>query len=114
MGGEGGGAPQAEVADEAWPLSAQLEQLQQLYGTRTVLLSTDDHTGEVLRTLQQEKGFNWVFLEYPRAQFRKRAWMVRRVTPLRPQADPSCSQTAQRSNLGRAQHACGMRRCGMV
>ena len=60
-------------------LTAQLEQLQQLYGTRTVLLSTDDHTGEVLRMLRQEKGFNWLYLDYPRAQFRKRAWMVRRV-----------------------------------
>ena len=70
--------PQADVADVA-ALPAQLEQLQQLYGTRTVLLSTDDHTGEVLRTLQQEKGFNWIYLNYPRAQFRKRAWMVRRV-----------------------------------
>ena len=85
--------PQTCVADVA-ALTAQLEQLQQLYGTRTVLLSTDDHTGEVLRTLQREKGFNWIYLDYPRAQFRKRAWMVRRVAPLLPQADPPCAMLA--------------------
>ena len=92
--------PQADVADVA-ALPAQLEQLQQLYGTRTVLLSTDDHTGEVLRTLQQEKGFNWVYLDYPRAQFRKRSWMVRRVAPLFPRADPPCWHITHLRSLGR-------------
>ena len=53
----------------------QLETLQQLYGVRTVLLATDDHTGAIVRSLQQEKGFNWIYLDYPRTQFRKRAWM---------------------------------------
>ena len=35
------------------------------YGVRTVLLSTDDHTGGVLKGLQREKGFNWVCLAHP-------------------------------------------------
>ena len=40
-----------------------------------MLLATDDHTGTIVRGLQREKGFNWLYLDYPRTQFRKRAWM---------------------------------------
>ncbi|EOD08229.1 hypothetical protein EMIHUDRAFT_453202 [Emiliania huxleyi CCMP1516] len=53
----------------------QLQTLRAKYGVRTVLLATDDHTGEVVRALQGERDFNWVYLDYPRQQFRKRAWM---------------------------------------
>ena len=53
----------------------QLQRLQQLYGVKTVLLATDDADGVVTGRLPQEKGFNWVFLEYPRKQFKKRGWM---------------------------------------
>ena len=42
---------------------------------RTVLLATDDHSGSVVRGLAAERGFNWLYLDYPREQFRKRAWM---------------------------------------
>ena len=52
-----------------------LQQLQRAYGVRTVLLSTDDPTGEVVRQARLEAGFNWLYLDYPRGQFRKRAWM---------------------------------------
>jgi hypothetical protein len=53
----------------------QLAQLQRLYGMRTVLVATDDPTGEVVSALHKETEFNFVFLDYPREQFRKRAWM---------------------------------------
>ena len=102
----------------------QLRTLQAAYGVRTVLLATDDHTGELVRGLAAEKAFNWLCshagartstavhvsrapalsclahrptppsershgplawhshgplawtdLDYPRKQFRKRAWM---------------------------------------
>ena len=38
----------------------QLQALRAKYGVRTVLLATDDHTGEVVRALQGERDFNWV------------------------------------------------------
>ena len=38
----------------------QLQTLRAKYGVRTVLLATDDHTGEVVRALQGERDFNWV------------------------------------------------------
>ena len=53
----------------------QLLALQRAYGVRTVLLATDDHTGAVVRELARERGFNWLYLDYPREQYRKRAWM---------------------------------------
>ena len=53
----------------------QLLTLQQLYGVRTVLLATDDPSGEIVKALKAERRFNWLYLEYPREQFRKRAWM---------------------------------------
>ena len=56
-----------------WSRWGQL--LQQLYGVRTVLLATDDHSGEVVRRLQSETQLNWLYLDYDRQQFRKRAWM---------------------------------------
>ena len=60
----------------AWPVyRAALAELQQAYGVRTVLLATDDHTGTVVRAMREEKSFNWLYLDYPREQFRKRAWM---------------------------------------
>ena len=42
---------------------------------RTVVLATDDHTGTVVKGLARETSLNWLYLEYPREQFRKRAWM---------------------------------------
>ena len=53
----------------------QLRELQRLYGVRTVLLATDDADGVVTERLPSEKGFNWVYLHYPRKQFKKRGWM---------------------------------------
>ena len=53
----------------------QLKQLQRLYGVRTVLLATDDADGVVTGRLAHEKDFNWVYLAYPRGQFKKRGWM---------------------------------------
>ncbi|KAL1522345.1 hypothetical protein AB1Y20_017337 [Prymnesium parvum] len=53
----------------------QLETLQRLYNVRTVILATDDHTGTIIRGLANELSFNWLYLEYPRSQFQKRAWM---------------------------------------
>ena len=53
----------------------QLKTLQKLYGVRTVLLATDDADGTVVGRLPQAKGFNWAFMSYPRAQFKKRGWM---------------------------------------
>ena len=53
----------------------QLDELQRRYGARTVLLSTDDHTGAVVRALMAEPRYNFLYLDYPRGQFRKRAWM---------------------------------------
>jgi hypothetical protein len=52
-----------------------LEELQSLYGVRTVLLATDDADGVVTGRLVTEKGFNWAYLDYPRKQFKKRGWM---------------------------------------
>lgn len=40
-----------------------------------VYLATDDADGKVTGRLAQEKGFNWVYLSYPRQQFKKRGWM---------------------------------------
>jgi len=54
---------------------AALLKLRRLYGVRTVVLASDDHTGEVVRRLQKEVDYNWLYLDYPRDQFRKRAWM---------------------------------------
>ena len=60
----------------AWGVYRQaLERLQKEYGVRTVLLATDDHTGELLRGLASDTQFNWVYLDYPRGQFKKRDWM---------------------------------------
>lgn len=60
----------------SWKVYRQaLAQLQQLYGVRTVVLASDDHTGRVVRSLAADKAFNWVYLDYPRDQFRKTAWM---------------------------------------
>ena len=53
----------------------QLLTLQSMYGVRTVLLATDDHTGRILRSISAEKRFNWIYLDYPRSQFKKKAWM---------------------------------------
>jgi len=49
--------------------------LHEKYGVRTVLLATDDHTGRVLTALRRDTQLNFVYLDYPRGQFRKRAWM---------------------------------------
>jgi hypothetical protein len=53
----------------------QLRKLQKMYGVRTVLLATDDADGKVVGRLRDEKDFNWVFLDFPRSQFKKRGWM---------------------------------------
>ena len=53
----------------------QLATLQRLYGVRTVIVVTDDHTGAVTGALPRDRDFNWVYLDYPRGQFRKSAWM---------------------------------------
>ena len=53
----------------------QLLTLQSMYGVRTVMLATDDHTGRILRSIAAEKRFNWIYLDYPRSQFKKKAWM---------------------------------------
>jgi hypothetical protein len=52
-----------------------LQSLQRLYGARTVIVVTDDHSGSLLRGLQHDTDFNWVYLDYPRTQFKKGAWM---------------------------------------
>jgi len=54
---------------------AQLKKLQQRYGVRTVLLATDDADGSLKRRLDDEKEFNWVYMDFPRKQFKKRGWM---------------------------------------
>jgi len=60
----------------SWSLyRSTLRKLQQRYGVRTVLLATDDALGEVLRGLETDKEFNWVYLDYPRRQFKKNGWM---------------------------------------
>ena len=41
----------------------------------TVLLATDDADGAVIPGLRDERAFNWVYLDFPRAQFKKRGWM---------------------------------------
>ena len=53
----------------------QLRELKRRYGVRTVFLATDDADGKVTGRLPDEKEFNWAFLSYPRAQFKKRGWM---------------------------------------
>lgn len=54
---------------------AELRRLQVEYGVRTVLIATDDADGSVLREMREEKELNFVFLDFPRAQFVKRGWM---------------------------------------
>jgi len=53
----------------------ELRVMQRKYGMRTVLLATDNADGTVLKQLQAAKEFNWVYLDFPRAQFRKKGWM---------------------------------------
>lgn len=60
----------------AWSVYlGELRRLQRDYNVRTVLVATDDATGGVLNELPRERGFNWVWLDYPRAQFAKRGWI---------------------------------------
>jgi len=54
---------------------AELRKMQQKYGVRTVLLATDNADGKVLRALKDLTDFNWVYFDYPRAQFKKKGWM---------------------------------------
>lgn len=53
----------------------QLATLQGMYGVRTAVVVTDDHTGSIFQRLQHDTSFNWVYLDFPRAQFKKGPWM---------------------------------------
>ena len=44
-------------------------------GVRTVVVATDNPDGSVIDGLRKERDFNWVYLDFPRAQFKKRGWM---------------------------------------